>query len=305
MHSMHANHSNTAMQLTQLRHMVGLAEQGSFSKAARSLFITQPALSRSIQALEKELGLALFDRVGHRIELTAFGRDVLERARRMLDDARDLAELGARQRDGIGGRLRVGLGSGPGALLTRPLLAQLAARQRSVSLEIARAGTDLLLQRLRARSLDALVVDLLSVVPAPDLEIDLVVELRGAFLCRAAHPLARRRRVGIDDVLAYPVASTPLSDEVARLLVHRYGPRAHPDHLVTLRGDELPGLVDVALHSDAIVLAVQAAAPQLHELALDPPLRARARFGLVTLAGRSAAPALALLRQAVRDHLHD
>ncbi len=74
---------------------------------------------------------------------------------------------------------------------------------------------------------------------------------------------------------------------------------------MTLRGDELPGLVDVALHSDAIVLAVQAAAPQLHEIALDPPLRARARFGLVTLAGRSAAPALALLRQAVRDYLHD
>ncbi len=293
------------MQLTQLRHLVGLAEAGSFSKAARGLFITQPALSRSIRALEGELGLALFDRVGHRIELTPFGRDVLERARRLLEDAHDLAELGAGLRHGRSGRLAVGLGSGPAAFVTRPLLAGFATRQAGMRLELARGSATLLLQRLRARSLDALVVDLLSVPPSGDLHIDMLVRMRGAFLCRPRHALARRRRVRFEQLLQYPIACTPLSDEIARTLVQRYGPQAHPDHLVTLRGDDLPSLVEVAAHSDAILLAVRAVAPALHELPVEPGLGASAQFGLVTLARRAQAPALELLRQALREHLHD
>ena len=293
------------MQLTQLRHFVGLSEVGSFSKAARGLFITQPALSRSIRALEDELGFALFDRIGHRIELTSFGRDVLERARRLLDDARDIAELGAGLREGRAGRLGVGLGSGPAAFLTRPLLAAFAARGRAVRLELARGGATLLLQRLRARSLDALVIDLLSVPPSSDLRIDMPVSMRGTFLCRPGHPLARRRRLRFEDLLAYPLACTPLSDEIGRTLVQRYGPGAHPEALVTLREDDLPSLVEVASSSDAILLAVRGVAPGLRELPLEPPLGASARFGLVTLARRAEAPAMALLRQALRDHLHD
>jgi DNA-binding transcriptional LysR family regulator len=293
------------MQLTQLRHLVGLAQFNSFSKAAKALFITQPALSRSIRALETELGFALFDRVGHRIELTSFGGDVLERARLLLDDAREIGEMGAKLRSGSCGRLRVGLGSGPGAFLTRPLLAEFAARHRSMHLEIARGMTELLLQRLRARTLDALVVDLLSVRPASDLHIDQLTDMRGAFLCRPKHPLSRRRRVSFDEIAHYPIASTPLSDEIARLLMQRYGPRAHPDDLVTLRGDELPSLIDVTFLSDAILLAVRAVAPGLHELPMDPPLGGSARFGLVTLAGRTAAPTIQLLRQVMQDHLHD
>jgi len=72
------------MTLVQLRHLISLAESGSFSKSAQALYITQPALSRSIRALEDELGMLLFDRVGRRIELTAFGREVVERANQLV-----------------------------------------------------------------------------------------------------------------------------------------------------------------------------------------------------------------------------
>jgi hypothetical protein len=65
------------MTLVQLRHLIALAHTGSFSKAAQAQFLTQPALSRSIRALEDELGLPLFDRVGRRVELTPFGHEPL------------------------------------------------------------------------------------------------------------------------------------------------------------------------------------------------------------------------------------
>ena len=80
------------MTLVQLRHLVALAESGSFSRAAERVHLTQPALSRSIQSLEEELGGSLFDRIGRRAELTAVGREILERARQLVLDAQDLNE---------------------------------------------------------------------------------------------------------------------------------------------------------------------------------------------------------------------
>jgi DNA-binding transcriptional LysR family regulator len=294
------------MTLVQLRHLIALAQVGSFSKAAQALFLTQPALSRSIRALENEFGAPLFDRVGRRIELTPFGRDTLERARQLVFDADELQASGRRATRGDAGVLRIGMGSGPGAMLMTPLLMQTAQHRPGVRVEISRAGTELLVQALRERALDALIVDARSLRPAPDLRAEFVHEMKGAFMVRRGHPLARRRgHLSFDDLLPYPMASTPLSDEVARLLVERYGPHAHPGECVTLRCEEIPSLVEVALRSDAVLLAIRAAAPDLIELKLRPELNATARFGLVTLARRTEPPALAAVRELMRQQLHD
>ena len=223
------------MTLVQLRHLLALAATGSFSKAAQAQFVTQPALSRSIRALEDELGQPLFDRVGRRIEPTPFGREALARAQRLLADADDLHDSSRQLRDGHAGTLRLGLGSGPGALLMTPLLMTIATERPRLRVDVARGGTELLVQGLRERRLDALVVDARSLRPAPDLRAEFVHEMRGGFLVRRGHPLLRKRSLGFDALLAYPIASTPLSDEVARALVERYGPQAHPEACVTLR----------------------------------------------------------------------
>lgn len=294
------------MTLVQLRHLIALAETGSFSRAAQAQFLTQPALSRSIRALEDELGMPLFDRVGRRIELTAFGRATLERARLLVSDADELQGSGRRSLDGGRGVLRIGMGSGPGAMLMTPLLMTIALDHPQVHVEIARGGTELLVQSLRARTLDALVVDARSLKPAPDLRTDLLVEMRGAFMVRRDHPLTKLRGgPTFADVSRYPIASTPLSDEVARILIARYGPQAHPEHCVTLRCDEVASLVDVAEYSDAVLLAIRAAAPTLEELTLRPALDATARLGLVTLARRSEAPLLPVVRALMAERLRD
>ncbi len=294
------------MTLVQLRHLIALAETGSFSKAAQAQFLTQPALSRSIRALEDELGTPLFDRIGRRIELTAFGRATLERARLLVSDAEELQGSGRRSREGESGVLRIGMGSGPGALLMTPLLMTIALDYPQVHVEIARGGTELLVQSLRARTLDALVVDARSLQPAPDLRTDLLFEMRGAFMVRRDHPLTRLRGgPRFDDVARYPIASTPLSDEVARILIARYGPQAHPSQCVTLRCEEVASLVEVAEHSDAVVLAIRAAAPTLVELTLRPALDATARLGLVTLARRTEAPLLPIVRALMTERLRD
>lgn len=292
------------MTLTQLRHFVGLAQAGSFAQAARLLFLTQPALSRSIQALEDELGAPLFDRLGRRIALTPLGQEVLERARRLVSEAEALKQISQGLQAGLIGRLRMGLSSAPGVLLSTPLLGHMARHHPRLQVEISRGNTAVLIDALREQRLDAAVVDVRSVRPAADLRIEQVFELPAGFLVRPGHPLLRRRRaLAFADVQAYPLASTPLSDEVARLLMARYGAAANPDDGITLRSDETHHLVEVARHSDVVVLTVCAAAPGLVELPLTPALQATGRFGLVTLARLSAAPALRIVREALPSWL--
>jgi DNA-binding transcriptional LysR family regulator len=290
----------------QLRHLMALAGSGSFSRSAEALFLTQPALSRSIRALEDELGQALFDRIGRRSELTPFGREVLARARQIVLEADELAASGRRMREGRAGSLRVGMGSGPGAMLMNPLLLEMARRHPAVRLTISRGNTDRLVQGLRERELDALVIDARSLSPAPDLRVLTLSEMRGVFMCRKGHPLLREAGVlRFAAVRRFPIASTPLSDEVARILVERYGPAAHPDECVTLRCEEIASLVEVVRESDAVLLAIRASAPALVELPVRPSLAAKARFGLVTLAARAEAPSLSILRELAERTLHD
>jgi DNA-binding transcriptional LysR family regulator len=310
----HAFNSSTPrsafVTLVQLRHLIALADSGSFSRSAERMFITQPALSRSIRSLEDELGQPLFDRIGRRSELTPFGRELLARARQLVSDAEELQASGRQLSEGQAGTLRIGMGSGPGAMLMTPLLMHMARHHPRVHVEVSRARTELLVQALRDRSLDALVVDARSLSPAPDLRTDTLQEMRGCFMCRRGHPLARKRGgVSFAEVQRYPIASTPLSDEVARILVERYGEEAHPGHCVTLRCEEIASLVEVALHTDAVLLAIRAAGTGLVELkmkpALDSAAGSSARFGLVTLARRTQAPALAIVRELMRDLMHD
>ena len=286
------------MTLVQLRHLVALAESGSFSRSAEACFVTQPALSRSIRGLEDELGQALFDRVGRRAELTAFGAEVLARARRVLDEADELRACGPRAKDAALGRLCLGMASGPAALLATPLLLQVAQRHPGLHVELTRGNIDLLAQALRSRRVDALVIEVRALDPAPDLKVEVLAQLRGAFMCRPGHPLLRQRGARrFPDLLRYPIITTPLGDEVTRALVGQYGTQAHPSAFVTQRSDDIASLVDVARESDAVLLAVRATAPGLAEITLSPPLGAQAHFGLVTLARRSEAPALPAARQ--------
>src|SRR5215510_1895776 len=94
------------MELRHLRYFVSVAEEASVSKAALRVNICQPALSRQIRDLERELGVRLFDRIGRRIQLTAEGEDLLRRARALLTDADSLVQRGHALTRGTTGLLR-------------------------------------------------------------------------------------------------------------------------------------------------------------------------------------------------------
>ena len=96
------------MNLKHLRAFSTVAAVGGFARAAERLHLSQPALSRQIHALESELGLPLFDRVGRGVRLTSEGEDLLRRSRRLLAEADSLGERARSLKAGESGILRVG-----------------------------------------------------------------------------------------------------------------------------------------------------------------------------------------------------
>jgi DNA-binding transcriptional LysR family regulator len=299
------------MNLQHLKHWLALAETGSFSRAAEKLFITQSALSRSIQALEEELGGPLVDRIGKRNELTPLGRSVLERARRIVHEAAELKRGAEVLQQGGLGTLHVGLGSGPAAMLMTPWLVHMARHHPGVKVSVSRGPTELQVQQLRDRSLDALVVDVRRVDPAPDLQMGPAYEMAAGLVCRAGHPLLAQYPQGVpfEAVVRYPVASIPLSQEVARILVSRYGPRAHPQQLTSLECEDIASLLNTVGQTDAVYLGILGAAKQalqqgdLVSVPVIPALQAGARLGLVTLAGRTELPVMQVFRAFVDEVL--
>lgn len=94
------------MELRQLRYFVAVAEEANISRAAKKIFLTQPALSRQIKALEADLGQCLLERQAHSIRLTPVGEALLREARELLEHAEQVVERVRATGRGI--RLRVG-----------------------------------------------------------------------------------------------------------------------------------------------------------------------------------------------------
>src|SRR3982751_6949820 len=74
------------MTLTELKYVVALAQERHFGRAAQKSFVTQPTLSLALAKLEDELGLKLFERNKSEVLVTARGREIVEQARRVLDE---------------------------------------------------------------------------------------------------------------------------------------------------------------------------------------------------------------------------
>lgn len=300
------------MNLKQLEHLLAVAEAGSFSRAADRLHLTQSALSRSVRLLEEDLGGLLLDRMGKRTELTPLGLTVAGRARRILFESAELRRSAELLTHGDQGTISIGLGSGPGAMLMTPLLTHVAQRHPQLHLELMRGPLEAHLALLRERRLDALVVDTRGIAPAADLRIEPVSQMRAGFICRRGHPLARQARPPrFAEIAAYPLASTFLAADTERILIEHFGIEPDPRVSVRLRCDEIGSLLEAVRVSDAVFLGIVGAARvgiaagELMELPSEPPLRSHALFALVTLTGRTEAPAMALLRAFMAQRLHD
>lgn len=121
------------------------AEEGSFSAAARALGQAQPTLGRQVAALEDELGVTLFERLGQRLELTATGAELVEQVRHMNEAAVRLSLIAAGQSQHVDGVVRVAASQAVSAYLLPPVIERLCKAHPGIEVElvVSNAGSDL------------------------------------------------------------------------------------------------------------------------------------------------------------------
>jgi LysR family transcriptional regulator, cyn operon transcriptional activator len=128
------------MNFRHLRAFATIVGAGGFARAAERLHVSQPALSRQIHALELELGISLFDRVGRGVRLTSQGEDLLTHSRRLLTELGSLSERARALKAGQAGLLRVGATPQVIESLLADFLAGYERRHPLVEVELKEAG---------------------------------------------------------------------------------------------------------------------------------------------------------------------
>ena len=181
------------MTLRDLQYLVALAETRHFGRAAERCHVSQPTLSAQLRKLEEYLGVALIERRPRKIALTAAGKAVIERARRMLQDADDIRALAHASQDPLTGQLKVGLIPTLGPYLLPRIMPRFAQSLPKLSLLLHEYQTGPLVQRVLDGELDLAILAL----PADTKGLQTRPLFAEAFLVAMPenHRLAARRRL--------------------------------------------------------------------------------------------------------------
>ncbi len=296
------------MDLRKLEHAALLAETLNFARAAERAHLTQSALSRSIQALEHALGLRLFDRqhggLGG-VTPTAAGRQLLERARPLLRAADDLDRDMALLRGAALGELPIGAGPFPAATLLPAALAGLGQSHPALRVSLQIDHTAALCELLAADRIELFVADSRDAEKRDDLVVRRLATQQGGMFCRAAHPLARRRKLVVAELAGQRFASVHLPAAVRDNLLRMMRPAGEASWALTC--DNVYLLKDLGRRSDVLLLCTEESlADELAsgEFVKLPVIDLRpmpVAVSLFTRAGRTLSPAAALLAARLAD----
>lgn len=294
------------IELRLLRQFVTLVELGGFGRAAAALHLSQPTLSRNIQALERQLGTEVVSRAPTGVVPTDFGQVLLQRARGLLQLAdeldRDVLRASALQSGHVG----VGAGPYPAETIFVAALTRFVVAHPLVKVRLHVRAWDELLLRLRGREVDFFVAEISTFEREADLEIEPLSEHPLHFVARSGHPLAGRANVSVRDAVAYPMVT--MSRVPPRILEpmlaaqrrsSRPGTAARP--LPAVENATLAAVKHMAAGSDVIsAVPVACIRDELESgtmvlLGSEPWLRLN--YGVVKLKRQALGPAAARLRE--------
>src|SRR6266581_3295310 len=200
------------MDLRHLRYFVAVAEEQNITRAALRLHVSQPPLSRQIRKLEDDLGVALFNREAKAVRLTEAGHAFLTEARIILQRAEEAVELVKDVAEGKRGEIHVGYAPSLTVEVLPRALRYFRESNPAVRVQLHDLSTQEMLRGLRDGKLHAA---LLVQVPPKTLAGLVFEELQRLAVCVAvhpAHPLARVRRVGLEQVAKEHLIAFTLAD---------------------------------------------------------------------------------------------
>jgi len=232
------------MDIRGLNIFIQVAELGSFTKVGEKLGYSQPTISFQIKQLEKELGVSLFDRIGHTVSLTDAGRDVLRYAQEICHLSQEMC-LGSSGRREPAGVLRLGMpDSLCEPLISRPFR-EFRRRYPKMSLQIYTGDTGHLLELLDHNEAD-LILTLDDHIYNPNYVIVEEEALDVHFVVSPENLLVQKDFVTIEELMQYPFLLTEKGMSYRRLLdewLARYSMEIRPV-LETGRADQICALAE-------------------------------------------------------------
>ncbi len=202
----------------RLNHVVAAAQQGSFTAAARVVGVTQSAITKSIAELERQLGYLIFHRTSRGALLTEEGRTFVDRATRLLQDAKDLLREHPAREDAFAGILRVGVC--PASLewqLVEPITT-LLARHPNLRFNVSGSSFERMAQQLRNGDVDVAVGFEDAFSERPDFKREPVTAAPTTLFARKDHPILQHAPLGAAEIARYPfVAPTDSRPYGARI----------------------------------------------------------------------------------------
>ena len=283
------------MDLKRLGHLVALADECHFARAAERVHLSQPAFSRSIQSIETELGMRLFDRDSGDVKPTPAGAFLIQRARRLLFDARSLQRDAMLYRGSQLGDTAFGAGPFPAANLMPTVMVTMRRQYPGVGLRLETSNSQLLCDRLLAEDIEFFVADVRDLPADAALQVVSLGREPAHLYARAGHPLAGRPCT-FAQAWEYGFASGWLPSPMRALVARLLGLPAGADPVPAVQCDEMTLLRTLALATDTVFASSDAwvrddvRAGTLVQLEVEDLPEVYSEMGIVTLLNRTPSP---------------
>ena len=300
--------------MIETRHLwlaLTLAKHRNFARAAKALHMTQPTLSRNIQALEEELGVTLFDRRPRDVVPTTFGELLLQRGESIFDSLQGLRH----EMDGLRGLetgvLIVGAGpAGAGGHLV-PALGRMAERYPNVRVKVVLEAFPDLLEAMRKGQVDIVLGGHIGDIEGDaTFDVTPVAMAKGFFFCRRGHPLLRKKQISLEEMRQQPIIAPYLSPALLEWLF--------PDYLARIQQPDIPPFPNTIQCNDYFLIKAMVAQSNVigggpysviaHDVRtgllsiLDvEEFPRRARLGVVRIHDRQVSPAAQAFMDSVRE----
>lgn len=297
------------LDLRKVNHVIEIARQGGFAKAAATLNITQSALTRSVQILEDHLGIQVFERGPRGIRLTREGEEFIEGGTRLLEEAATLERFARSARTTERGRVRMGAAPASFRLFWFEVLPTFAARYPGIEVATTAETVDEISAQLQSGDIDFAIGSLEALRANGALQVENIANLAVSPFVRRGHPLDRAEEPSFEELLAYPMVGPSPADPHRQLMNNLANACNSPYSVPHLVVDSFSLSLRIVERTDAFSFAFSryAAAPEFdetfrvwHDWEPVPPLP----FHIATRTGwnRTAAakPLIEMLEQRIR-----
>jgi DNA-binding transcriptional LysR family regulator len=291
------------MKLQDLHILMTVIQSGSMRKAAQSLSITQPAISRSVAELEHALGVRLLERHRQGIEATDYGRALVDCGVAVFDELRQGVKNIEFLADPTAGEVRIGNALVSASSFFAPVIDRLSRRYPRIVFHVVPAGPDILYRELNARSVELVIARGGALFRDEQFGFEALYDDLFVVLAGAQNPWSRRRRIELAELVNEPWALPAPESAVAEAAMEAFRAHGLDGPRVTLFTNSPELRISLAATGRFLTIAAspfRTRRPELKVLPVELPV-ARMPVGIVTLKNRTLSPVAKLFIECARE----